>query len=297
MFTSVQPPASLASKNILPEDTNGRALMKLVYVVLEPQYQSALSAAVHSINRNNPSLAIQVNGYLIEDLRNAENYELFKADLADANVFIGSLIFIDDIAQKIVAAVEPVRDKLDVCLVFPSMPEVMRLNKMGSLSMANLGQSKSAIAQFMRKRKEKSGSSFQDSMLKVVQTLPKILKYMPIDKAQDARNFMLSFQYWLGGSPENLENFLLMLADNVEARTRSERPRTEEEIRAVVQKAIDFCQKEGQLADTRLTLKDLTAITEVFVTALTGFYHPRIAYPAAEASVPTGSTSPTEIKK
>ncbi|MBE9106780.1 magnesium chelatase subunit H, partial [Nostoc cf. edaphicum LEGE 07299] len=33
------------------------------------------------------------------------------------------------------------------------------------------------------------------------------------DKAQDARNFMLSFQYWLGGSPENLENFLLMLAD------------------------------------------------------------------------------------
>jgi magnesium chelatase subunit H len=27
------------------------------------------------------------------------------------------------------------------------------------------------------------------------------------------RNFMLSFQYWLGGSPENLENFFLMLAD------------------------------------------------------------------------------------
>jgi magnesium chelatase subunit H len=94
------------------------------------------------------------------------------------------------------------------------MPEVMRLNKMGSFNMANLGQSKSAIAQFMRKRKEKAGSSFQDSMLKVVQTLPKILKYMPMDKAQDARNFMLSFQYWLGGSERNLENFLLMLAQH-----------------------------------------------------------------------------------
>jgi magnesium chelatase subunit H len=34
-----------------------------------------------------------------------------------------------------------------------------------------------------------------------------------MEKAQDARNFMLSFQYWLGGSAENLENFLLMLAD------------------------------------------------------------------------------------
>ena len=89
----------------------------------------------------------------------------------------------------------------------------MRLNKLGSFSMTQLGQSKSAIAQFMRKRKEKSGSSFQDGMLKMLRTLPKVLKYMPMDKAQDARNFMLSFQYWLGGSADNLENFLLMLAD------------------------------------------------------------------------------------
>jgi len=79
--------------------------------------------------------------------------------------------------------------------------------------MAQLGQSKSAIAQFMRKRKEAAGSSFQDGMLKLLQTLPKVLKYLPLDKAQDARNFMLSFQYWLGGSQENIRNFLLMLAD------------------------------------------------------------------------------------
>lgn len=40
--------------------------------------------------------------------------------------------------------------------------------------MAELGQSKSAIAQFMRDRKEKSGAGFQDSMLKLVRTLPKV---------------------------------------------------------------------------------------------------------------------------
>jgi len=87
-----------------------------------------------------------------------------------------------------------------------------------------------------------------------------------------------------GPQPRSRETALLMLADNVEARTRSERPRTEEEIRVVVQKAIDFCQKEGQLANTRFTLRDLTIISEVFVTTLTGLYHPRIAYPAAEIS-------------
>jgi cobaltochelatase CobN subunit (EC 6.6.1.2) len=49
----------------------------------------------------------------------------------------------------------------------------------------------------------------------LLQTLPKVLKYLPMDKAQDARNFMLSFQYWLGGSSENLENFLLMLGSKI----------------------------------------------------------------------------------
>ncbi len=209
MFTHVKP----TIRHIVPTNLQGRSLIKVVYVVLEPQYQSSLSAAVRSINQNSPNLAIEISGYLLEELRSPENYEAFQQDVAKANVFIASLIFIEELAEKVVAAVEPHRDHLDVAVVFPSMPQVMRLNKMGSFSMAQLGQSKSAIAQFMRKRKEKSGASFQDGMLKLLQTLPKVLKYLPLDKAQDARNFMLSFQYWLGGSSENLENFLLMLID------------------------------------------------------------------------------------
>ncbi|HEY9818090.1 MAG TPA: magnesium chelatase subunit H [Candidatus Obscuribacterales bacterium] len=209
MFTYVKP----AIRHIEPENLQNRSLLKVVYVVLEPQYQSALSAAVRSINQNNPNLAIEISGYLLEELRSPENYEAFEKDVANANVFIASLIFIEELAEKVVTAVEPHRDHLDVAVVFPSMPQVMRLNKMGTFSMAQLGQSKSAIGEFMKKRKKQSGSSFQDAMLKLLNTLPKVLKYLPMDKAQDARNFMLSFQYWLGGSAENLENFLLMLAD------------------------------------------------------------------------------------
>ncbi|MDZ8086616.1 MAG: magnesium chelatase subunit H [Nostoc sp. DedQUE12b] len=209
MFTHVKS----TIRHIAPDNLRGRSLIKVVYVVLESQYQSALSQAVRTINANNPNLAIEISGYLIEELRDPENYEEFKREMESANIFIASLIFIEDLAQKVVAAVEPHRDRLDVSVVFPSMPEVMRLSKMGSFSLAQLGQSKSAIAQFMRKRKEKSGAGFQDGMLKLLRTLPQVLKFLPMDKAQDARNFMLSFQYWLGGSPENLENFLLMLAD------------------------------------------------------------------------------------
>jgi magnesium chelatase subunit H len=210
MFTHVKS----TIRHIEPEDLRGRSLLKVVYVVLEPQYQSAISTAVRAINNHNPNIAIEISGYILEELRDPDNYANLQRDLAEANVFIASLIFIEELAEKLLAAVEPVRERLDVAVVFPSMPAVMRLNKMGTFSLAQLGQSKSAIGEFMKKRKEKAGAgSFQDGMLKLVQTLPKVLKYLPVDKAQDARNYMLSIQYWLGGSPENLENFLLMLAD------------------------------------------------------------------------------------
>jgi magnesium chelatase subunit H len=209
MFTNVKS----TIRHIAPNEIRGRQLLKVVYVVLEPQYQSAISAAVNAINDHNPKVAIEISGYLLEELRDPTNYAALQEDVSRANIFIASLIFIEDLADKLVAAVEPYRDSLDVAVIFPSMPAVMRLNKMGSFSLATLGQSKSAIGEFMKKRKAKSGSSFQDGMLKLLNTLPNILKYLPIEKAQDARNFMLSFQYWLGGTPENLENFLLMLAD------------------------------------------------------------------------------------
>lgn len=157
MFTHVKS----TIRHIAPDNLKGRSLIKVVYVVLESQYQSALSQAVRSINDKHPMLAIEISGYLIEELRSNENYEEFKKDIAKANVFIGSLIFIEDLADKVVAAVEPHRDNLDVAVVFPSMPQVMRLNKMGSFSMAQLGQSKSAIAQFMRNRKENRARLFK----------------------------------------------------------------------------------------------------------------------------------------
>jgi magnesium chelatase subunit H len=215
MFTQVRSasrrvsPAGCAA----PAGSEGRPVMKAVYVVLEPQYQNALTTAATSLNEHNPALGVELCGYLIEELRDPENYAAFCADVAAADVFIASLIFIEDLAQKVVEAVAPHRDRLKAVVVFPSMPEVMRLNKLGTFSMAQLGQSKSAIASFMKKRKEANGAGFQDAMLKLLNTLPTVLKYLPVEKAQDARSFMLSFQYWLGGTPDNLRNLLLMLAD------------------------------------------------------------------------------------
>lgn len=82
-----------------------------------------------------------------------------------------------------------------------------------------------------------------------------------------------------GPRPQSRETALLMLADGTEALARAEIPQNEEELRAIIKKVISFSEKEGQLDDTSLTLKDLNQITESFISTLRNTYHPRIKYP------------------
>ena len=69
-----------------------RAPLKVVYVVLESQYQSSMSAAVKAINDNeNSGVACECVGYLLEELRDPANAAAFKKDVEEANVFIGAI--------------------------------------------------------------------------------------------------------------------------------------------------------------------------------------------------------------
>jgi cyclic-di-AMP phosphodiesterase PgpH len=82
-----------------------------------------------------------------------------------------------------------------------------------------------------------------------------------------------------GPSPQSRETALMMLADGCEARARAELPRDEDALRNVVKKVIDFCQHQGQLDDTAMTLRDLNLVAESFVKTLRNTHHPRIRYP------------------
>ena len=72
-----------------------------MYVVLEAQYQSALSQAVRKINASSDKVCFEIVGYLLEELRDKNNFEAFKNDVSNANIFIGSLIFIEELAEKV----------------------------------------------------------------------------------------------------------------------------------------------------------------------------------------------------
>lgn len=85
-----------------------------------------------------------------------------------------------------------------------------------------------------------------------------------------------------GPRPRSKETALVMLADSVEARARAELPKDEAEITDLVTKTIDYIQKEGQLDDTNLTMRNLQQIKTSFVKTLLNIYHPRIHYPEIE---------------
>jgi len=94
-----------------------------------------------------------------------------------------------------------------------------------------------------------------------------------------------------GPRPRSRETALLMLADGSEARARAERPGDEEAIRNIVRSTIEVAQKQGQLDETQLTLRDLSVITDVFVNVLRGTHHPRISYPKeTPATLDVGTT-------
>jgi Domain of unknown function (DUF3479) len=97
MFTNSSP----ETKRVIPANTDGKTKFKIVYVVLESQYQSALTKACNKINEGKQGVAVEAVGYLLEELRNPANLEAFKADVASANIFIGSLIFVQELADKV----------------------------------------------------------------------------------------------------------------------------------------------------------------------------------------------------
>lgn len=82
-----------------------------------------------------------------------------------------------------------------------------------------------------------------------------------------------------GAKPSTKEGAILMMADAIEARSRSLTDFSEESIANAVNQMIDSQIADGQFAETPLSFKDVEDIRRVFTTRLTAMNHHRISYP------------------
>ncbi|SEW10454.1 hypothetical protein SAMN04487850_1674 [Prevotella aff. ruminicola Tc2-24] len=95
----------------------------------------------------------------------------------------------------------------------------------------------------------------------------------PDDKVDD-----LLFTY-PGPNPTTKEQAILMMADTVEAASRSLPDYTEKSIRELVNKLIDAQVAEGYFKECPITFRDIAYAKTVLIEKLKTIYHTRVSYP------------------
>ena len=92
-----------------------------------------------------------------------------------------------------------------------------------------------------------------------------------------------------GPRPRSKEAAVVMLADTIEAATRTLANPSPEKMEALIRKLVREKLDDGQLSDSALTFGDLDKICATFCTVLTGVFHERIEYP--EIAIPPRESS------
>lgn len=110
-------------------------------------------------------------------------------------------------------------------------------------------------------------------------------------KAQDNNENPQEQDYrYPGPKPQSREAAIVMLADVLEASSRTLTDPTPSRIRGHVRTIVEGVLRDGQLEETELTFKQVHDVAERFEIILNGIFHRRIAYPADAAKADVSKT-------
>jgi putative nucleotidyltransferase with HDIG domain len=97
-----------------------------------------------------------------------------------------------------------------------------------------------------------------------------------------------------GPKPDSKETGIMMLADSIEAASRSLDDPSHKQLKSLIDLIFRERIDDGQLDDTDLTFRDLQQIKDTFLKMLLGIYHVRVKYPDQEAEEEE-ETAPTIV--
>lgn len=99
-----------------------------------------------------------------------------------------------------------------------------------------------------------------------------------VNKSTDGKVNKADFQY-PGPNPQSRETAILMMADAVEAASRSLKDYSKESTDALVDRIIDLQLADGLFKESPISLKDIETVKKTFKKRLTTIYHSRVSYP------------------
>ena len=123
--------------------------------------------------------------------------------------------------------------------------------------------------------------------------------YRKAEEAEEAEQSTVlesEFRY-PGPRPNTPEAGILMLADSVEAASRSITEPTHKRLETLIDAIFKSRVNDGQLDDTDLTFKDLHIIKETFLGMLIGIHHGRVKYPDQEKEIENDSQQSGAVEK
>jgi magnesium chelatase subunit H len=192
------------------------APMRVVIVTMDPHLATAADRARLMLRRVMPNLHFTMHA-AAEFASDAAALKHCCDDIAQANIIIATMLFMEDHFQAVLPALKARRDSCDAMVCAMSAAEVTKLTRMGKFDMETPASGLMAMLKKLRGKpasENKGGASATAGarQMAVLRRLPKILRFIP-GTAQDVRAYFLTLQYWLAGSEDNIGNMVQFLID------------------------------------------------------------------------------------
>ena len=192
--------------------------VRVVVVTMDSHLSGAALRAQTALRRELPGLELVVHA-ADEWGQDDKALELCLADIAQGDIVVATMLFLDDHIRAVLPALTARRDHCDAMVCCLSAGEVVKLTRLGKFNMS--GEATGALG-LLKRLRGKSGSgngSSGQGQMKMLRQLPKLLRFIP-GTAQDVRAYFLALQYWLAGSEENLASMVRLLVDRYAAGPR-----------------------------------------------------------------------------
>ena len=128
-------------------------------------------------------------------------------------------------------------------------------------------------------RKAHLPGAIQDIITQHHGTTPTLFFYAKAQKQYGEDQVDIADFRYDGPRPQTKEAAIVMLADTLEAASRSMSNPTREKLYELIHKLVRGKMDDGQLDECPLTIKELSVCCEAFLTAMSGAFHQRVAYP------------------
>ncbi|MBX9757738.1 MAG: magnesium chelatase subunit H [Beijerinckiaceae bacterium] len=192
--------------------------VRVVIVTLDDHLAGSVARAQTALRRELPGLSLEMHSAAHWGDNEAALARCNEA-IGQADIVIATMLFMEDHLRAVVPALQARRDTCDAMVVCMSAGEAAKLTRMGRFTTHSSTGGLRGFLKKLRGRTEKSGVAGANQM-KMLRRIPRLLKFIP-GAAQDIRAYLLTLQYWLAGSDDNVANLVRFLINRYSAGPRA----------------------------------------------------------------------------